>query len=208
MPAVLIKHVELPNLIIFELNGRTYSLKQEQTAIHTPFVLNEVGFGNLNVINIDSWFYTNSRGQCSYAVFLQLVEAFVAGQKDAYQLDDLVACGKVVFEYVRNKLFLDGLAGKYAESFDIECMTAAEIGSCLKEAIVKPETRSYGRVIRFRNVCERNGWEALASGWSRLLSSLDPVEVEKKKQFPIIDEQLKTSIERLVREHFVRKHVS
>jgi hypothetical protein len=205
MPAVSIKNVE-SGLIVFELNDRIYTLKQESSAIRIPFALYEMG-RDLDIHNIDSWLFINSRGQCSYATFTQLAAAFVAGRNDAYQLDDMVACGKLVFEYIRNKLFVDGLAGKYAESFDIECMPVSVIGTKLKEAISKPEERSYNRAVRFRNVCERNGWDALAAGWSRLLSFIEPTEI-KKKQFPIIDEQLKTSVERLVREHFTRQHVS
>lgn len=203
MTTVLIQHIE-PSLIVFELNDKTYSLRQEPSAIRSPFVLTEIGYGNLNVVNLDSWLFTNSRGQCSYTILMQLVAAFAAGQKDAYQLEDLVACGKLVFEHIRNKLFLDGLASRYTETFDIECMSASDVGNKLKEAIVKPELRSYRRAARFRNVCERNGWEALAAGWSRLLSFIEPVEEIEKQQFPAVDERLKTAIERLVREHFAR----
>ena len=207
LPKLLVVYSEPPSLIAFDLDGVIYTLKYEQSAISNEFTLIEQDKGAVPTNNVAEWIALASHGHYSLRLLQQLAEAWADGRKSAFSIQDVVKCSSVIFEYVRNKFFVDGLAAQYAEKFDIECMPMAEMKRQFKEHVQNTKLRSFLRIKRFSRVCERNGWYELSGVWDRLLETVQP-EAERSPQFPMVDEQLRRNIELFVAERFQRNVVT
>ena len=202
LPKLSVVYAEPPNLIAFDLDGIIYTLKYEQSAVSNEFILTEEGKGGVPTNNIAEWVALASHGHYSLRLLQQLAEAWADGRKSAFSIQDVIKCSSVIFEYIRNKLFVDGVAAQYAEKFDIECTPLSEMKKQFKEQVQNPRLRSFLRIKRYSKVCEKNGWYELSGAWDRLLETVQP-EVERNlPQFPVVDEQLRRNIELFVAERF------
>lgn len=208
LPKLSVVYAEPPSLIAFDLDGVVYTLKYEPSAVSNEFTLIEEGKGVVPTNNIAGWLALASHGHYSLRLLQQLAEAWADGRKSAFSIQDVIKCSSVIFEYIRNKFFVDGLAAQYAEKFDIECMSMSEIKRQFKEQVQNQQLRSFLRIKRFSRVCEKNGWYELSGAWDRLLETVQP-EVERSlPQFPAVDEQLRRNIELFVAERFQKNAIT
>jgi len=199
---IVIRYADPPGLIVFSLGSATYILEHDPEVPRTPYAITEVGGLRQIITNINEWIGLKTRARYNLEILHDLANAFIVGRESSYHQDDLIKCAELVFEYTRDTLFRDGLAGRYAETCDIECMSQNEIRHRLGHAAdtVVPKDR----VRRFMRVCQKNGWSDMAESWSRYIGGFSEEKTVDTTQKPIIDDIIKRSIKRLVASSFTK----
>lgn len=199
---ITIKYAIPPDLIVFSLGNAIYILEHHADVPRTPYSIIEVGGLRQKTNNINEWLGLKTRARYNLELLHDLANAFIMGRESSYDQNDLDSCAELVFDHTRAILFKDGLAGRYVEMHDIECMTLDEIKRRLSQATSTNIPQD--RIRRYMRVCQKNGWPDLADGWSRFLEG--PVEetaVDIGHDL-IVDDTIKRSIKRLVTASFTK----
>ena len=198
---IIIRYAVPPDLIVFSLGNATYILEHNEEEPRIPYAITEVGGIKQKIININEWLALKTRARYNLELLHDLANAFIMGRESSYNQSDLENCAEQVFEHIRNVLFRDGLAGRYVEVCDIECLSLGEIRHRLSRALHVQVPQD--RVRRFMRVCQKNGWADLADGWSRFLE--EPVEeTVSTVQVPFVDNTILRSIKHLVASSFIK----
>lgn len=199
---IIIRYANPPGLIVFSLGSATYILEHHPDTPRTPYMVTEIGGLKQKITNINEWLGLKTRARYNLELLHDLANAFIMGKESSYDQDDLLGCADLVFGHVKKMLFKDGLAGRYAEQCDIECMSLDEIRHRLARAV--DIHVSQDRVRRFMRVCQKNGWADLADGWSKYLDGSESQTLDTA-QAPVVDDAIQRSIKRLVANRFTKE---
>jgi len=195
---IVIRYAVPPEIIVFSIDEATYILEYKKDVPRTPYTVIEIGGIGGKITNINEWIAQKTNARYNLELLHDLANAFIMGRESSYHLTDLQECADEIFSHARNMLFRDGLAGRYAELHDIECMSLNDIKHELGTA--HSAHISQDRVRRFLRVCQKNGWSDLADGWLKFLK--EPFErpnpVIDQIGAPIVDDTIRRSIKRLV----------
>lgn len=191
---ILIRYADPPTIIIFSIGEITYTLYYNPND-RFQYSVSEGSDSPIKLTNINEWLGLRTRGRYNLEILHDLANSFIVGKNTAYTQDDLSKCAGYAFELTRDMLFKDGLAGRYVELFDIECMSLEQIKKSLHCA--QDVGMAGDRIRRFRHVCERNGWADLAHAWGLLLRDEQKSE-NSVLVLPNIDDTIKRSIGRMV----------
>jgi len=199
MHDVKIEYAEPPHLIVFSIDGVTYTLKTEPSAMKLPHSLTQNNVP-IATANVNNWIAQQTSGHYSLPILVAMAESFAAGKRDAYTLDDLIACGVMTFEVMRSKLFEDGLAGRYSEIFDIECLPTRKLDAAIHKT-GQGETES--RINRYIKVCLSANRQDLADAWTRILEHKNFGHIKYIRiETPDLDDPIRRSIEAAIRKRF------
>jgi len=198
---IIIRYASPPDLIVFSIGDVTYILEHCEKTPRTPYTITEVGGFKTRTNNINEWLGLKTRARYNLELLHDLANAFLMGRDSAYSQEDLEVCADKVFEHVCSVLFRDGLAGRFAEFHDIECMSLNTIRRKLNDAATVKVPQE--RVRRYIHVCRKNGWIDLASSWERYLEdgSETPPDLV---QDPVAGEVIRRGVNRLVRGLFTK----
>lgn len=199
---ITIRYAIPPDLIVFSMGSVTFVLEHHLDTPRIPYTITEVGGLKQKINNINEWLGLKTRARYNLELLHDLANAFIMGRESSYCQADLEQCAELVFEHARVMLFKDGLAGRYAEICDIECMSLDEIKHRLGRAAHMDVSQE--RVRRFMRVCQKNGWADLADGWARYLEESVEERTVDMVQAPIVDDTIKRSIGRLVASKFTK----
>lgn len=202
---ITIRYAVPPDLIVFSLGNATYILEHSEDTPRTPYTITEIGGLKQKTNNINEWLGLKTRARYNLELLHDLANAFIVGRESSYDQTDLENCAEMVFKHVQTMLFKDGLAGRYAEVCDIECMSLDEIRHRVSRA--SHIQVSQDRIKRFMRVCQKNGWFDLAENWARYLE--EPIEeaVVSTVWAPLVDDTILRSIKRLVASSFTKDRV-
>jgi len=198
---IIIRYALPPDLIVFSLGNTTYIIEHHGDEPRTPYTITEVGGFKQKTNNINEWLALKTRAKYNLELLHDLADAFIMGRESSYNQEDLENCAETIFKHTREMLFRDGLAGRYVEICDIECMSLDEIRQRSNRAlhVAVPQDR----VRRFMRVCQKNGWSDLADSWARLLK--EPITKSAVvAQVPLVDDIILRSIKRLVATSFTK----
>ena len=198
---IIIRYALPPDLIVFSLGNATYILEHNEKEPRTPYTITEASGVRQKSNNINEWLALKTRARYNLELLHDLANAFIMGRESSYNQGDLEDCAELVFKHTREMLFRDGLAGRYAEICDIECMSLDEIRQRLNRA--PHAVVSQDRIRRFMRVCQKNGWSDLADNWARLLKE-STAEAAVVAQVPLVDDIILRSIKRLVAVSFIK----
>jgi hypothetical protein len=205
MLGIEITYTEYPDSIIFKIGPNGYVLIHNSTGNQYPYDLFHVGYGQIETANVDEWIALHTGGHCSLDILLSLAKAHSSGRESAYSLLDIESCADTIFKHLRSRLFVDGFAGRYADTCDIECMSMTDLREALQIAsTMNVKERIPNRADRFRHVCEKNGYTDMAIAWERILSRWGCGKTTKREDAntPALDDELSSEIRKLVRSEF------
>jgi hypothetical protein len=192
-----IKYADPPEFIVFSIapHRRIYALTHKSTAIERRDFLVEIGKEPINAPNIDEWIRINTNNQHSLQTLLDLAEAFRDGYDKAYGIDDIYECGRTVFYIMKDLMYHNGYASKYADMFDIESTPHGELRAKIREEILNnKDDISSKRISRYINVCLHNNLNEAVKILEKVLDRLhEPDDID----FPdstAYDAEIKKSI--------------
>ena len=205
-----IEYADLPDTIAFRIGAGHYYLRHITDGSYYPYKLYQSssgGFGSydqqINITNINEWIYQASGGHHSYESVLHLAQSFEDGKKSAYKFEDLVECSNDIYALICEKLFHDGYAGRFADQFDIECMSQSRLKDALHDANLGDGTTEE-RQKRFVHVCEKNGYTDLGMAWQKVITtggSPEPMPHTTKA----VELDLRRQIEKMIKKKYDRR---
>lgn len=207
-----ILHAELPDTVVFSLvdniraTSGIYILQRDKSGNQYPYTIKDKVSGPIETLNVNEWLAQISRGRYSIESIIELAEVFIEGRQSAYTIEDMVECGRYVFELMRKRLFDDGMAGRYADVYDVECLSNRDIRDALSVAMSSSDTRKLPhRIFRFMHVCEKNGLTEFAAAWERLFQRTGCEKHELSRQdTPRLDDELSGLIYASIKKHFAK----
>jgi len=109
----------------FVFDGSEYTLKHD-ILLRPPYRLFKLN-NEIQMKNFDYWLYTNTKGIINADIFDILKTTFINGMNSDIGGSSHHKLVENITDAVLDVLFDDGLAGAYAEHYEIECMTTSQL---------------------------------------------------------------------------------
>jgi hypothetical protein len=162
---VKIQYADPPGIVIFEIEQISYMIEHDNSGRAFPYNLFQLGVGSVNAPNINEWLLLKTRGMHDLRHVLMLAQVWADGASFSYTMDDINTCAQKVFEFIKTKLFADGLAGLYAEQYSVECLSH----DMLRKYLHAHDKLSDEQKRRHMRICRKRGYEDLEDGWERII---------------------------------------
>lgn len=207
MSEIKIKYADPPEIIVFSISPHStrYVLVHKETAVGQSYQLFNADKGPIKADNIDEWIRLHTANNHSLGTLSDLSEAFKAGQRRAYSINDLIQCADLAFNITKELLYQNGYASKYADLYDIESTPASELRDKMKRELRNRDNLSVTRLERFRSACLHNDMNDTVEILDKVLDNLGQGSVSEHPNSYDYDIEIKDIIYHRLRKRF-KKH--